>query len=214
MIITIGGCKGGPGKTTTTVNLAVALALKGRDVLVIDADDQLATTKWFSYRDEQQGVVEINHAIAEGNISQTLLNFHKKYEIILVDVAGGRTLELEAALKVSDLVLCPFEPSQLDLNTFPDFIQIIESAKVYNSKLKERFYLNRCAPLLTLDNQQEVVAALEQMPEITLLKTRMYINKYFGKSFPLGLGVLEVPEATKAQDNFNDLINELMESVI
>ncbi|WGY45249.1 AAA family ATPase [Vibrio sp. ABG19] len=213
MIITVGGCKGGPGKSTTTVNLAVGLALQGRDVLVIDADDQLATSKWFSYRSEHQSVVEINHAIAEGNISQNLTSFHKKYEVIIVDVAGGRTIELEAALKVSDLVLCPFEPSQLDLNTFPDFIDIIESAKVYNPTLKERFFLNRCAPLITLDNQQEVVQALSEMPEITLLKTRMYINKYFGKTFPLGLGVLEVPEATKAQDNFNELLHELREDL-
>lgn len=214
MIITIGGCKGGPGKSTTTVNLAVGLAQQGRDVLVIDADDQLATSKWFSYRNDQEGITEINHAIAEGNISQVLTNFHKKYEIVLVDVAGGRTIELEAALKVSDLVLCPFEPSQLDLNTFPDFIAIIESAKVYNPKLQERFFMNRCAPLITLDNQQEVVQTLNKMPEITLLNTRMYINKYFGKTFPLGLGVLEVPEATKAQENFTQLLKELQESVI
>ncbi|BAC96896.1 conserved hypothetical protein [Vibrio vulnificus YJ016] len=213
MIITIGGCKGGPGKSTTTVNLAVGLSKQGRDVLVIDADDQLATSKWFSYRNEQLNVVEINHAIAEGNISQTLLNFRKKYEIVLVDVAGGRTIELEAALKVSDLVLCPFEPSQLDLNTFPDFIQLIESAKVYNPKLKERFFLNRCAPLVSLDNQLEVIDALRKMPEITLLDTRIYTNKYFGKTFPLGLGVLEVPEATKAQENFNELLEELRECV-
>lgn len=213
MIITIGGCKGGPGKSTTTVNLAVGLAQQGRDVLVIDADDQLATSKWFSYRNENPDVVEINNSIAEGNISQPLLNFSKKYEIVLVDVAGGRTIELEAALSVSDLVLCPFEPSQLDLNTFPDFINIIESAKVFNPKLQERFFLNRCAPLITLDNQQEVVKALNDMPEITLLKTRIYINKYFGKTFPLGLGVLEVPEATKAQDNFNELLSELRECI-
>ncbi|HDY8174786.1 TPA: AAA family ATPase [Vibrio vulnificus] len=213
MIITIGGCKGGPGKSTTTVNLAVGLSKQGRDVLVIDADDQLATSKWFSYRNEQLNVVEINHDIAEGNISQTLLNFRKKYEIVLVDVAGGRTIELEAALKVSDLVLCPFEPSQLDLNTFPDFIQLIESAKVYNPKLKERFFLNRCAPLVSLDNQLEVIDALRKMPEITLLDTRIYTNKYFGKTFPLGLGVLEVPEATKAQENFNELLEELRECV-
>lgn len=213
MIITIGGCKGGPGKSTTTVNLAVGLSKQGRDVLVIDADDQLATSKWFSYRNEQLNVVEINHAIAEGKISQTLLNFRKKYEMVLVDVAGGRTIELEAALKVSDLVLCPFEPSQLDLNTFPDFIQLIESAKVYNPKLKERFFLNRCAPLVSLDNQLEVIDALRKMPEITLLDTRIYTNKYFGKTFPLGLGVLEVPEATKAQENFNELLEELRECV-
>lgn len=73
--------------------------------------------------------------------------------------------------------------------------------------------MNRCAPLVSLDNQLEVIDALRKMPEITLLDTRIYTNKYFGKTFPLGLGVLEVPEATKAQENFNELLEELRECV-
>lgn len=40
MIITVGGIKGGSGKTTVATNLAVIRANDGRDVLLIDADDQ------------------------------------------------------------------------------------------------------------------------------------------------------------------------------
>ena len=40
MIITVGNTKGGVGKTTLAVNLAIARALAGRDVWLIDGDRQ------------------------------------------------------------------------------------------------------------------------------------------------------------------------------
>ena len=40
MIVVVGGIKGGSGKTTVAINLAVLRASGGHDVLLVDADDQ------------------------------------------------------------------------------------------------------------------------------------------------------------------------------
>ena len=51
--------KGGSGKTTTTVNLAAALASKKRRILVIDLDPQASTSQWFSRTTIEKGLLSV-----------------------------------------------------------------------------------------------------------------------------------------------------------
>lgn len=51
--------KGGSGKTTTTVNLAAALAELGKRSLVIDLDPQASATSWFGVKDGGRGLLDV-----------------------------------------------------------------------------------------------------------------------------------------------------------
>lgn len=51
-IITVVNQKGGVGKTTTTINLGIGLARRGKRVLLVDADSQGNTTCALGYRDQ------------------------------------------------------------------------------------------------------------------------------------------------------------------
>ena len=51
-IYTVGGIKGGSGKTTVATNLTVMLAAEGRDVLLVDADDQETASDFTVWRNK------------------------------------------------------------------------------------------------------------------------------------------------------------------
>ena len=55
MILAVGNTKGGVGKTTLAVNLAVALALAGRDLLLVDGDEQGTALTFSQLRAERLG---------------------------------------------------------------------------------------------------------------------------------------------------------------
>ena len=82
MITVIGSYKGGASKSTTATNIAIALALRGKDVCLLDADLQSSAAKWHASREEADLLPRITLIQKYGNrprlICQALEEISKK----------------------------------------------------------------------------------------------------------------------------------------
>ena len=116
-IITVAQQKGGSGKTTLTVNLAVALRRRGLSVAVLDTDPQGSLGRWFMERLDRQGEdegLEFTTSSAWG-ASYESEKLKKRFDMVLIDTPPKIESDLRPALRVADLVLVPVASSQVDL---------------------------------------------------------------------------------------------------
>ena len=89
MILAVATIKGGSGKTTLATNMAVALALAGRDVLLIDADAQGSAADFTALRQELTGAA--GYAVARllgREVRSEVTKLSPKFEEIIIDVGG------------------------------------------------------------------------------------------------------------------------------
>ena len=123
--------KGGSGKTTLALHLAIAAA-KGRKVLVIDLDPQQSAERWHAIRQRTTGDKD-DPSIAAGPYQKLpeMLKTARKLgaELVLIDTPPKLDKAIIPALKAATLVLVPLKSSILDLQALEDSADVINLAK-------------------------------------------------------------------------------------
>ena len=144
-IYTVGGIKGGSGKTTVATNLTVLLAADGRDVLLVDADDQETATDFTVWRNKNaEGQAGYTAIQLTGDAVRTeIRRLATKYDDIVIDTGGRDTTSQRAAMTVSDIYLVPFVPRSFDVWTLERVVKLIEEMKPANPALRAFAFLNR-----------------------------------------------------------------------
>lgn len=116
--------KGGSGKTTVAIHLAVAAQQNGHNVLIADLDEQASTTLWGNSRAYDFPVVQPVHSAALPQLASTAAS--EGFDFLVIDTAPQSDKSARAAAEASDGILIPCRPSIMDLRAIQNTLRLME----------------------------------------------------------------------------------------
>ena len=175
--------KGGSGKTTLALNLALAAERAGRPALIVDLDPQGSASAWGRGRTAAAPVV----TAAQAHDLETTLEKAAAHgaALVLMDTAPHAEQTALSAARHADLVMIPCRPSLLDLRAIAASRDIAALAKTPAVAV-----LNGCQKGTRLPDQ---AAEALRAQDLELAPVRLGQRIDFVHAVTAGLGVLELP---------------------
>jgi chromosome partitioning protein len=199
MILTVGNTKGGVGKSTLALNLAIARSIAGRRVWLVDGDRQGTATTSMAFR-AQAGylpLIESSHIPDGEALHSEVLRRRAEFDDVVIDAGGRDSTALRAALVLSNVLLIPFAPRSLDLWALQDVAALVDEARTINRGLRALAVLNG-ADVAGTDNE-DAARALTSYPQLEYVPAPIRRRKSFANAAGMGLSVLEMkPKDVKA----------------
>lgn len=199
MIVLVGNTKGGSGKTTLAVSLAIFRALQGRRVWLVDGDAQRSAATAAQLRAEVGATPPlICSSYDHGPVLRTQVLLQKdNYDDVVIDAGGRDSTALRAALTLADVLVIPFKPRSVDVWALSDMAKLVDEARSVRDGLRAVAILNMADPAGS-DNT-EAASAVTDYPQFEYLATPIRDRKSFAEALGRGLAVSELkPRNEKA----------------
>jgi chromosome partitioning protein len=196
--------KGGAGKTTIATNVACGLKNLGLKVLLVDADPQGSARDWSA---ESGGEVMAVIGLDRETIATDIKAVMSGYDVVIIDGAPQLTKLSAAAVKASDVVIIPVQPSPYDVWASSSLVDLIKTRQeVADGKPEAAFLVSRAIKNTKLN--ADVGAALKEygLPILEHGTTqRVAYPTYAAK----GLPVFEELSSPGAGEEMAQLVNEI-----
>lgn len=201
-VITVAQQKGGAGKTTLAVNIAVALLKRGASVALLDTDPQGSLGRWFMTRRETLGEAGLEFSTSSAwGVSYEVEKLKKLVDVVIIDTPPKVDSDLRPALREADMVLVPISASLVDLWATEGVLDLAR-----REGKQPKLVLNRVKRGTRLDG--EVRAAAEKL-EGELLEPVLAHRVVYAETLGQGLGALEAARRGPASDEVEALLDVL-----
>lgn len=203
-VISILNQKGGSGKTTIATHLARSLQLKGFSVLLVDSDPQGSCRDWAAVNEENPvPVVGIDRPTIERDLKRIA---NKDY--VIIDGAPQAADLAISAIKASDVIIIPVQPSPYDIWATSDLVDLVKQRiEMTDGTLKAAFVVSRTIKGTKIGKEISTALADYDLP---VLKTNITQRVIYPTSASKGSSVLDDEPNGEASKEILSLTNEIM----
>jgi len=203
-VISVLNQKGGSGKTTIATHIGRGMQLAGYDVLLVDSDPQGSARDWSAVRDDQPMlVVGIDRPTIERDIKAVS---HKDF--VVIDGAPQAADLAISAIKASDLVLIPVQPSPYDIWATSDLVDLVKQRiEMTDGRLKAAFVVSRAIKNTKIGADIQVALEGYGLP---VLAARITQSVSYPSSAASGETVLDLEPNGNAAREVNALVGEVL----
>jgi chromosome partitioning protein len=205
--ISLIGQKGGTGKTTIALGLAVAAARAGHATAIIDLDPQASAAKWKDRREAENPAV----VSAQASRLKPALDTARSggVDFVFIDTAGRKDDSALNAARASDLVLIPTRPSIVEVETLPEVNDLLRLAGS-----PPAFVLLNCVhPSAGHRGLIDVHQAIKQLFDLTVSPVHICQRSAYAEAPTSGQSPQELDADGKAADELKRLFDFTCEFV-
>lgn len=155
--------KGGSGKSTLCISLAIAALESGRSVCILEMDRQATISDWAEHRNLDSPEVAQIDATQLDDVMKRLQD--SAYDYVFIDTPGVDSAGTLSAIRAADLCVIPCRPTPADLRAFKPTL-----AAVYRLEKRFAFVLNQTPPRsYRIRDASDGLAVLGVLPDVNVV---------------------------------------------